>query len=286
MFFKFTFYMSNRIRFPAFLFLSLTLLVGFNSCDSYEPKPPLIVVREPSDILTVDTAVVMPVYYHNEYNFKMRPVKAKKARFIDMVLPPILMARHNFKVDRIRAGQVLFKLNEEAGVSSQDSLFMNRQMERLNASSWQDVSDRLATHPTSIVIAQAAVESGWGSSRFFREGNNLFGIWSFNEDEDRIAAAVGREDAEVYVRSYRTIAESVEDYFVTLARHNAYRAFREKRLQENDPRKLIYELHRYSELGYQYVNKLSVVMRQNNLEKFDEFHLDSAYVKQDGDLYF
>lgn len=266
--------------------LHMMVMIAITGCTTYEPKPPLVIVRQPGDIIRVDSAVVPPVYYHNEFDFRKQPVTAKKRDFIQMLLPPILMAKHNFKQDRIRAGVILYNSKEDIAITHADSVFMNTQMKRLNAVSWKGVYDRLATHPTSIVLAQAAVESGWGSSRFFRQGNNLFGIWSFNPDDDRIEAASAREEGSVFVRSYNTIAESVEDYFVTLARHNAYKAFREKRLNEHDPRKLIYELHRYSELGYQYVNELSVVIRQNKLEQFDTFHLDSAYFKRDELVYF
>jgi Bax protein len=297
MFFKLTFPMdctpyyftgifANKPHIIAWYVIIILVVVSVTGCNPYEPKAPLVVVRKPGDIILIDSTVVPPVYYHNEYDFRKQQVAAKKRDFIQMLLPPILMAKHNFKQDRIRAGLILYNIKQDVAPSQEDSVFMNTQMERLNAGSWTDLYDRLATHPTSIVLAQAAVESGWGSSRFFRQGNNLFGIWSFNPDDDRIEAANAREEGSVFVRSYKTIAESVEDYFVTLARHNAYKAFREKRLNERDPRKLIYELHRYSELGYQYVNKLGVVIKQNKLEQFDTFHLDSAYVKRDELVYF
>ncbi len=254
------------------------LVLGMVACGPSGPKPAFQVVREITDIKSIDSSAVAPIYYHNESDFNVLNADQKKQGFINMVLPAILMARHNLRIDRLRVRRILRDLEQDGKVSRSDSLFMRRQTERLNAISWKDVYDRLATHPVSIVLAQAAVESGWGSSRFFREGNNLFGIWSFNPDEDRIAASNARDDGAVYLRSYPTLAESVEDYFITLARHNAYREFREKRLNENDPRKLIYALHRYSELGYEYVRKLSVVMRQNDLRQFDTYHLDSAYV--------
>ncbi len=261
-------------RLSLLVFLLAACLFG---CAPEGPRPLLAVVRDSSDILTLDSVRVPPVYYHNEWDFQLREVDSKKQKFIDMVLPAVLMARHNLMLDRIRVRRILYKIEQAEKIDRADSLFMAAQTERLNAESWRDVYDRLATHPTSIVLAQAAVESGWGSSRFFREGNNLFGVWSFDSEEERIVAQGSRETGAVYLRSYKTIGESVEDYFVTLARHNAYREFRERRLSEKDPRKLIYTLHRYSELGYQYVGKLAMVMRQNDLRQYDAYHLDSAY---------
>ena len=61
---------------------------------------------------------------------------------------------------------------------------------------------RLKTHPTSIVLAQAAIESGWGSSRFYKEANNVFGVWSYSENEPRIKAMEDREGKSVYVKKY------------------------------------------------------------------------------------
>lgn len=252
-------------------------LLSLAACDTESLRPPVLIVREAEDILPLDSPAVQPVYYHNEWDFSMENTAARKKRFIQMVLPAILMARHNLQADRIRVRQILYKLEQSGQVDPSDSTFMARQTERLNASTWEDAYDRLATHPSSIVLAQAAVESGWGSSRFFQEGNNIFGIWSFDPEEDRIPALAAREDGTVFVRSYQTLGESVEDYFITLARHNAYREFRQQRLQEQDPRKLIYALHRYSELGYRYVGKLAMIMRQNDLRRYDRYHLDSTY---------
>lgn len=78
------------------------------------------------------------------------------------------------------------------------------------------------------MLAQAAIESGWGSSRFFREANNVFGIWSYNADESRIKAAESRGDDVIYLRSYPDLSGAIQDYFVSLGRAKPYSAFRKQ----------------------------------------------------------
>lgn len=273
-----------QLLFFATSFLSTFLLIS--SCGSEPARTVMVVVRGSDDILPLDSPAVTPVYYHNEFDFRQLETNVKKDKFIEMVLPSVLMAKHNLRMDRIRARSILLSQKEGEEINAEDSTFMEVQKERLNADSWKDVYDRLATHPASIVLAQAAVESGWGSSRFFRQGNNLFGVWSFDKDEKRIPASGSRDSGAVFLRAYDNLGQSVEDYFITLARHNAYREFRQRRLDEKDPRKLIFALHRYSELGYQYVNKLAMVMRQNDLQQYDRYHLDSAYINLRERSYF
>jgi len=110
----------------------------------------------------------------------------------------------------------------------------------------------LKPHPRSIAIAQAAMESSWATSRFYREGNNIFGVWSFNENEPRIAAGGKRGDKTIWVKKYDSIEASIRDYYRTLARGNAYKEFRKLKMETSDPYQLVKKLDRYSEKGIEY----------------------------------
>jgi Bax protein len=137
--------------------------------------------------------------------------------------------------------------------------------------------NRMRVHPNSIIIAQAIIESGWGSSRVFREANNMFGIWSYSANEPRIAAKFKRESETIYLRKYGDFSESIEDYFKTVGRTNAYREFRRARVDTTDPYKLIKYLTRYSERGEEYVIQLSSMIRFNELTQYDNYVLDPSY---------
>ena len=132
---------------------------------------------------------------------------------------------------------------------------------------------RLHPHPTSIILAQAAIESGWATSRFCREANNIFGIWSYNSNEKRIKASEGREGQDIYLRKYDSLFESVYDYLETISRAGAYEEFREMRLYSSNPYRLIWYLSNYSELRYEYVRSLRNVIEFNDLHLYDNLQL-------------
>ena len=127
----------------------------------------------------------------------------------------------------------------------------------------------LKPHPISIVLAQAAVESGWLTSRFTREANNIFGVWSFNKNEPRIAASGLRGDKIIYLKKYKTIKDAIFDYYKNLGKHRAYKKFREKRTETNDPYILSTYLENYSERREEYTKLLKSIMQYNIFDKYD-----------------
>ena len=128
----------------------------------------------------------------------------------------------------------------------------------------------LKPHPKSIAFAQAAMESNWGTSRFFREANNLFGVWSFKKDEPRIAARIKRGDKTVWVKKYPSIEASIRDYYLLLDRGTAFKKFRQLRMTTNDPYTLVKHLDKYSEKGAEYGKALASVIRVNKFYLYDE----------------
>ncbi|MEN8148145.1 MAG: glucosaminidase domain-containing protein [Campylobacterota bacterium] len=130
---------------------------------------------------------------------------------------------------------------------------------------------RLRTHPISIVIGQAALETGWGNSRFYREANNIFGIWSFNKNEPRMAAGEQREGQKtIYVKKYANLEASIEGYYRMMARGRAYKEFRNARLHTENPFEIIPYLDHYSELRHEYVKRLYYVIKSNKFYDLDE----------------
>ncbi|OHE03076.1 MAG: hypothetical protein A2513_05845 [Sulfurimonas sp. RIFOXYD12_FULL_33_39] len=128
----------------------------------------------------------------------------------------------------------------------------------------------LKPHPISIAIAQAAIESAWGKSRFFKEANNLFGMWSINENKPRIAASLMRGEKTIWLKKYSNIKDSVRDYYKTLARSSAYKDFRELKMEIDDPLILVQKLDKYSEIGAKYTQDLSSMIKYNKLYLYDK----------------
>ena len=101
-------------------------------------------------------------------------------------------------------------------------------------------TDRLSRVPTSIIIAMAGVESGWGNSRFAVEGNALFGVRTWDLKNVPHMKAKGNPDASWGVKKYETKCQSVEDMIAILNRHPAYEDFREERELQIDAGKWNY----------------------------------------------
>ncbi len=137
---------------------------------------------------------------------------------------------------------------------------------------------RLDVVPVSLVLAQAAEESGWGTSRFAAEGNALFGQWSWADGA--IRPQEQREGLGDYgIASFATPLESIVAYTLNLNSHPAYAELRTRRRQMRDNRERISGLElantltRYSERGAEYVDTLHAIMRVNRLDALDDAYL-------------
>ena len=128
--------------------------------------------------------------------------------------------------------------------------------------------------PASLVLAQAANESAWGTSRFALEGNNIFGQWCYVEGCGIIPN--GRvEGATHEVKSFDTIEDAIEGYFLNINTHHLYVGFRQERArlrqlgQRLDPILLVQGLARYSQRGENYIDEVQTMIQQNDLRQRD-----------------
>ena len=188
-------------------------------------------------------------------------VQEKKARFKSLIVPAVntvyaqLMTRYEGVKATLDAGESSAEIEElkvEYRATSNDELLM-----------------ALKPHPKSIAIAQAAMESSWATSRFFRVAYNIFGVWSFDEDEPRVAALKKRGDKTIWVKKYGSIEDSVYDYYRTLGRSSAFAEFRQMRMTTNDPFILVTKLDRYSEKGSLYGEELTSIIKFNKFDSYD-----------------
>jgi len=185
-------------------------------------------------------------------------VQEKKARFVSIVLPVAqnvyaqLQERYHDVSEKLKAGEQFENLKEEYGASNDEELLM-----------------ALKPHPVSITLAQAAMESSWATSRFFREANNIFGVWSFDENDERIAASEKRGDKTIWLKKYSSVEASINDYYRTLARGKAYVEFRRLNLTISDPYELVKKLDKYSEKGALYGEELTSIIKFNKFYEHD-----------------
>ena len=146
---------------------------------------------------------------------------------------------------------------------------IKRLWDQYKVESNQELLAALKPHPRSITIAQAALESAWGTSRFFREANNLFGIRPYHANEPRIAAKGKNGNKTIWLKKYASIKASIADYYLVLGRGPAYQAFRNLRMKTVDPHKLVKKLNHYSERYADYGKELSAMIRYNKFYELD-----------------
>ncbi|QOY54914.1 glucosaminidase domain-containing protein [Candidatus Sulfurimonas marisnigri] len=189
-------------------------------------------------------------------------VRNKKELFLDLIVPAVDLVYDELDL------QYKETINLLENNSSIEKILELKQMYKVTSD--EELLMALKPHPKSIAISQAAMESAWITSRFYKEANNLFGVWSFNKHEPRIAALEKRGDKKVWLKKYSTVVDSVRDYYITLARSSAFKEFRELKMKTDDPYKLVKELDDYSELGEKYPKQLSSMIKYNKFYLYDE----------------
>jgi Bax protein len=239
-------------------------------------KFPIIInkrISSPKDITIFKSKEIKPINYTNTVSLNKLQVSEKKQKFFHMLLPAILISKQKFKVLRSRARKIINSKNP----SPQDIAFLNKMYKKFRTTDNKELLLRMKTHPVSIVLAQAAIESAWGESRFFKEGKNIFGMWSFDKNEPRMRAKGTRNGKAIYVKKYKSLSEAIDDYFVTIGR-GAYKSFRKQRSITDNPLQLVQYLVNYCELRGKYTRRLRRFIIKNKLTKFDSFRIDKKYI--------
>ncbi len=229
------------------------------------------------NIVPVKDSLVIPYVYDNVTMLRKLPLEERKDKFVDVVLPAILIVRHQLLDKERRVKAILEKIEEGEELEKNDSLLISILMDTYRVKDTAELVPALHPHPVSIVLAQAALESGWGSSRFFRDANNIFGVWSFDPNEPRVRATYRRAERAVYLKKYDNLMASVEDYFKIIGKGRVYRDFRKKRMETNNVFELIWYLKYYSEKRSQYVILLRNVIVANDFIKYDHYRIHPDY---------
>ncbi|MCK4442235.1 MAG: glucosaminidase domain-containing protein [Sulfurovaceae bacterium] len=230
-------------------------------------------ISTPNDITIFKSKEIKPINYTNTISLNKLQVSDKKQKFFHMLLPAILISKQKFKVLRTRAKNIIKSDNP----SSEDLAFLDKMYKKFKTTDNKELLSRMKTHPVSIVLAQAAIESAWGESRFFKKGNNIFGMWSYNRHEPRMRARETRKGKVIYLKKYKTLSDAIDDYFVTIGR-GAYKSFRKHRDITKDPLQLVQYLVNYCELKDKYTRRLRRFIIKNRLTKFDKFKIDKKYI--------
>jgi len=206
---------------------------------------------------------------------KIENTKKRKDLFIQIILPLIIKENNNIRLDRKKLFSILNKNKNSRAEKRWLSLKSKQYGVMKNDLSTLKV--RMDEVPVSMAIAQAAKETGWGTSRFAQEGNALFGQWTWSGEGIKPAGA--DDDSTHKVMKFNILQASVKAYQRNLNTHSSYKDFRSARAELRDARKkldslvLTEHLDKYAETGKEYVKILQQIIRQNKLTDFDDAKL-------------
>ncbi len=207
--------------------------------------------------------------------------KKRKNLFIQIILPLILEENNLILIDRKR----LFSILNKNKNSKKEINWLNRKFKQYGVLN-KDIPTlkvRMDIIPVSLAIAQAAKETGWGTSRFALEGNALFGQWTWSGDGIKPAGA--ESDTKHKVMKFKVLKASVRAYQRNLNTHLSYKNFRQLRAQLRDDDEkldsllLADQLDNYAETGKEYTKILKQIINQNSLKDFDDVRLMPLSVK-------
>ena len=206
---------------------------------------------------------------------KIENTKKRKDLFIQIILPLVIAENNNIKSDRNK----LFNILNKSKNTKTEQYWLNSKFKQYGVvnKNLSTLKIRMDEIPVSMAIAQAAKETGWGTSRFAQEGNALFGQWTWSGDG--IKPSEADDDSTHKVMKFNILQASVKAYQRNLNTHSTYKDFRSARAELRDKGKkldsikLSEHLDEYAETGKEYVKTLQKIIRQNNLIDFDDAKL-------------
>ena len=249
--------------------------------------------KSEDDYISLDTRVTLNIFENLKYDLKsirlgqaVKPVylsklpkdlkkikstQKKKDTFIKIVMPLILDENSKILEDRKKLFKILGKQSNSRG----EKVWLKRRFKDYNIEK-EDIAElklRMDIIPASLAIAQAAKESGWGTSRFALEGNAMFGQWTWGKDGIEPKDKKGNQDHKIL--KFPMLRSSVKAYMTNLNTHRGYKEFREARAELRRKNKkmsgleLVNYLYNYAQTGLEYVKVLKKIIKQNELTDFD-----------------
>ena len=201
--------------------------------------------------------------------------KKRKDMFIKIILPLIIKENTKIRIDRKR----LFVILNKSSNTEIEKKWLEKKFKQygVKQNDLYSLKVRMDEIPTSLAIAQAAKETGWGTSRFALKGNALFGQWTWSGKGLKPKNA--EEGKDHRVMKFNSLQLSVRAYLRNLNTHSSYKDLRKARSElRNDKEPLdslimVKHLEKYAEIGNQYVDVLQKIIKQNNLKDFDDARL-------------
>ena len=227
--------------------------------------------------------LVKPIYF-TQFPKDLDAIEStqlKKETFIKIVLPLVVAENERILADREK---LIILSNKKFTTDPEKQWIRQKLLEyKVKKGDLKELLVRMDIIPTSIALAQAAKESGWGTSRFALEGNAIFGQWTWSGQG--IAPLDRASNKNHKILKFPILRASVKAYKNNLNTHKSYSKFREKRLNLRDKSKrisgleLTETLNNYAQTGSEYTKILNQIIRQNRLTDFEPVSLISSTKK-------
>jgi len=216
-------------------------------------------------LLTTILFAAFPDWFYNISN-----VNEKKKAFIKIMLP-LIKSENNRILAQRKAVIAIF--NNPFYLVDKNALktlaIIAKEYKIKDILNKKEFLKRVDTIPISLVLAQAAIESGWGSSRFVKEANNIFGHWSFSNRGLKPLSRYEEIEYEYSIRIFPTLTHSIRAYMKNLNTNKAYEKFRENRFKHRINNKTFSgieaakDMQNYSQLREEYVKILQKIIKKN-----------------------
>ena len=221
--------------------------------------------------------LVKPIYFTQfpKDLHELQSTRLKKETFIKIVLPLVVAENERILADK----EKLEKVSDKKFTTDQEKQWLRQKLleYKVKKGNIEELKFRMDIIPTSIALAQAAKESGWGTSRFALEGNAIFGQWTWSGQG---IAPLDRESNKNHkILKFPILRASVKAYQNNLNTHKSYSKFREKRFNMREKNKnisgleLTETLNNYAQTGSEYTKILVQIIKQNRLTDFEKVRL-------------
>lgn len=246
---------------------------GYHLEDLSGGVPPIILKHLPADLDSISSS------------------SKRKSVFIRALLPMVLLANNEIRYERKKLEKIIsnYSLYKQIDGTQKHILTTLAQRYRVDLNkntleqAFTKLRQRIDIIPADLALAQAANESAWGTSRFSRVANNLFGEWTFQQGQGIVPQ--GRPEGETYeIEKFSTVYDSVRSYLHNLNTHKAYKQLRQIRAEMRqagdtpDGVSLSEGLLRYSTRGEEYVKEIQLMIRHNRFFRFSRVKLRTTSV--------
>ena len=223
-------------------------------------------------IFFVNLFAAFPSYY-----YKIKDIKKQKQEFVNILLP--LIQNENKKILNTRKKVIeifkdpYFMLNKKKLEILSKIAKKYKIKDILNE---KEYLKRIDIIPPSLALSQAAIESGWGKSRFVRVANNIFGHWEYSNKGVKPKSKYKHIKIHYSLKIFPSLEDSIAAYMLNLNRNRAYRKFREERMKLREKNETISglilasTLKNYSQLKEKYVKRVKKLIEYNHWSKFDK----------------